>query len=777
MLIMKRIISVVFLCLSLCFIPTLWAADSSFVVRKVEIIGLQRVSVDTVRMYLPIREGQVLRPSQTAEIIRALYQTNFFDNISLTRQGDTLVVTVIERPTIGQIKITGNSYIPKDKLDTVMKSVDIAEGRIYNRAMLDKIKQSLLNQYYQFGRYNARVDVNITCLSRNRVLIKIDISEGLVTQVRRINIIGVRAFNQKCLEKQMSVLSTSGWFTFFTQTDRYSQEKLDESLENLRNFYLDHGYVKFAVKSTQVQLTPDRKSIYLTIVIDEGCPYTIKGFALTGDLILPREELMSKIKIAPGALFSRKAVMEAERVMSGALGEKGYIMAGISLNPQIIDATHEVFLNFEVHPGKLTYVHHIFFSDNSRTNDVVLRRELPQMEAAVASTSQLEESKRRLGILPFVKDVQMALKPVPNTDDQVDINYKITENNSAEMTASIGYSQLDHVILSAGFNQKNFLGTGKTLGLNFSRSRFQSFYGVSYTDPYYTQDGISRTISASVATFDPAKANLMTSYSTNQYDATVLYGIPIGHEPEAISRVQLGYGYQNTVVQLSNSVSTQVSNFTNRYGRNYKQLLLMTGISRDSRDKAIFPTQGMLHSLGINFYVPAASESLKYYTVAYNAKWYQRLCGPFIATARSEIAYGNSLSGGAIAYPFFKNYYAGGPDSVRGFLGNSLGPRDNLNNSTGGNFLADASVGLIFPNYISDNLRTTAFIDGGNVYNTFDNRSMGGAPSGPPRFSFGIEGDWLTPFGLIDVSFAKRIIAQPHDKLDFFQFSLGANFS
>lgn len=771
---MKKIILFI-LFLSVFITAPLWASDS-FVVKNIQFVGLQRVSLDTVRSYLPVHEGQTLRPEQTAAIIRTLYRTNFFESISLERRGDTLVIVVTERPTIGQIKIFGNSYIPKDKLDTVMKSVDIVEGSAYNCATLDKIKQSLLNQYYLFGRYNVRVDTTVTPLPQNRVSIRIDISEGIVAHVRRINIIGRHAFSARCLEHALDVLSTPGWFTFFTQTDRYSQEKLDTSLDNLRNFYLDHGYLKFTVKSVQVEMTPDRKSMYITIVIDEGEPYRVKGFKLSGDLVVPREELMQKIKMRPGCVFSREAVLATERAMIQVLGNKGYIMAGITVNPELLDATHQVFLDFVVHPGKLTYVHHIYFTDNSRTNDVVLRRELTQMEAAVASSCKLEQSKHKLSMLPYIKDVQMALQPVPFHDDQVDVHYKVTENNSAEMTASVGYSQLNHIILSAGFNQKNFLGTGKTVGLNFSRSRYQTYFGGTYTDPYYTQDGISRTISLSVSMFDPAKANIATSYSTNQYDATVSYSIPIGCEGDATSRVVLGYGYQNTVVLLANTVSEQVLTFTNHYGRNFKQILLVSGISRDSRDKAIFPTSGNIQSLGINLYLPVTSQSLKYYTIAYNVKGYQPLYGSFIATARGEVSFGNGFGGGK-AFPFFKNYYAGGFDSVRGYLGNSLGPTDSLTNSTGGNFLIDTSVGLILPNWISDNFRTTLFVDGGNVYNNFDNRAFNGGASGPPRFSCGIEGDWLTPFGPIGISLGRAILRQPHDKLEFFQFSIGANLS
>ncbi len=750
---------------------------AAFVVKNIEVDGLQRISSETVTNYLPIKRGQTLRPDKTAAIIKLLYQTGFFEHINLYRRGDTLVVDVVERPTIGQLKITGNSVVPTDKLTSVMKSVDIAEGRVYNRAMLDKIKQGLLNQYYELGRYNARVEVTVTPASRNRVMVKIDISEGLVARVDKINIIGNHAFKQKVLEKQLD-LTTPGLLTFFTQTDRYAQEKLESSLEKLRNYYLDHGYVRFAIQSAQVGITPDRKSVYLTIVVDEGAAYHVKGFSVSGTTIVPREKLEKLVTFKAGDVFSRQKILDCEKSMNDVLGQVGYLYAEVNLNPNINDVDKTVFLDFNMRPGKRTYVRHIYFTENSKTNDEVLRREIEQMENAVVSTKRLDDSKHKLKLKPFIKEVDMGIVPVPNHDDMVDVNYKITEQSSAEASFSVGYSQLDRVILGAGFNQKNFLGTGKTLGINASRSRFQTTYGINFTDPYYTQDGISRTISLAASKFNPGAANITNGYTSDEYDGSVTYGIPLGQEAGVLNEIDLGYGYQSTLVNLNGSnISNQVTSFVNDHGRHFQQLDLIAGYSRDGRDKAIFPTRGYIQSLGLNFYLPLATRSLTYYNVAYDSKWYQPLFGNFIATAKGDIAYGSSLNGGAQNYPFFKNYYAGGFNSVQGFLGNSLGPQDSTGLPSGGNFLADASLGIIFPNPIQDTLRTTAFVDIGNVYNTYDNRQFGGTASGPLRSSYGVEADWLTPLGvMIDVSLAAPIRAQTGDKREPFQFSLGANF-
>ncbi|MCE3237970.1 MAG: bamA [Gammaproteobacteria bacterium] len=782
---MKKIFLLLFILIMNCF-STVLAAES-FVVRKIEIQGLERVSANTVYSYLPIRQGQTLHPGGTAKIIKILYETGFFERINLARQDNTLVINVVERPTIGQLKIIGNSIIPKDKLTTVMKGVGIVEGRGYNAAVLDKIKQSLLNQYYQLGRYNAQVDVVVNSMERNRVRVTIVISEGLVAKIRSINFIGNHAYSTSTLVNQLT-LSTPGLFTFFSQTDRYTEEKLEASLTNLRNFYLDHGYIKFDVKSSQVMITPDRKSILLTIVVDEGVSYKVKGVALAGNLILPRSEMMKLIQVKPGDVFSRQALIDTEKAMTDALGNQGYIFTEISLIPTIDNVKKEVFVTLDIKPGKRSYVRHIYFTDNNKTNDGTLRREMEQMESAMVSSKLLQQSKLRLSRQPYLKDVEMSVVPVPGTDDQVDINYKVKEDNAAQANVSIGYSRFEHIILSAGLNQKNFLGTGNTLGLNLSRSRYQSYYGIDYTNPYMTQDGISRTLNFNISQFNPKNTNLSSSYSSNQYSASDVYGIPIGQEEGVFNRVQVGYGYEGTLVNLNphnTQIAGQVNDFVTRNGRHFQQLDLIMGVSRDSRDKGIFPTSGILHSLSATVFFPATREALKYYNFGYSTKWYYPLTDHFITLMKGDIAYGSSFNGGSKNYPFFKNFYFGGIGSLPGYAPNSLGPKDSNQDPTGGNVLVDATLALIFPNYISDNLRTNVFIGGGNAYNTFDNRSVGGTASGHLRASYGLEATWITPMGPINVSLAKAMnpihakqeqTGRLSDDEQVFDFSLGANF-
>lgn len=758
------------------FAVAAWA--DTFVIKNIKFDGLQRITPGTAESYLPVHRGQEINSARTGAIMQSLYKTGFFDNISLSREGNTLVVHVTERPTIGKLEIKGNSVIPTDKLTEVMKSLDIAEGRVYNAALLEKIRQSLLNQYYLLGRYNARVNIRTASMPRNRVQVTVDISEGLVATVKRITIIGNHVFSESKLTSELD-LATSGLFSIITQSDRYSEEKLDSSLDKLRGYYLDRGYLHFQIKSAQAQVTPDRKSVYVTVVVEEGQPYTIKDYKIEGRLPVERAEIDKHVSVKPGELFSRQKVMDTEKSITKYLGEKGYIFANVGIRPNVNETNKTVSLVFMVTPGKRTYVRHVTFSDNNRTNDEVLRREVQQFEAAPISSTQLDESKQRLSLLPYIKNVDMSVKPVPGRTDLVDVNYKVKEDNSAQASVKVGYSQIYRMILGAGVNQKNFMGTGNTLGVNFQRSKYDQFYGVDYTDPYYTIDGISRTLSLSLSKTDPgAVSSVNNGYTTNTYTMGVLYGIPIGQEHGVFNRIMVGANASSTLVSLiPQNVSNQVNAFITDNGRRFDEIDFKVGYSRDSRDRAIMPTRGMLQTAFVDIYVPYTSSGVSFYTFNYQGRWYLPLSEQFIFLTKGDFGYGNGFHGQRY-YPFFKNYYSGGIDSVRGYLGFTLGPQDSRGQAYGGNIFADGSVALIFPNYLTDSLRTSVFFDAGNTYSIADNRSFGGQStnSGPIRTSVGLEADWLTPLGPIELSLAKTLNSRPGDRLESFQFALGANF-
>lgn len=775
---MKKLIYIVILASQL----LVAARAEPFEVERIEIDGLQGISRGTVESYLPVHRGQILRSENSTAILRALYKTGFFEKVTVSRSANALVIHVVERPTIGQLKIKGNSVIPTDKLTSVMKTMDIAEGRIYNPAELEKITKSLLFQYYLLGRYNARVVVTTAPMPRNRVQVNINISEGVVAKVKRITIIGNHVFSESTLVSQLD-LSTTGLFSFMTQSDRYSEDKLEMSLDKLRAYYMDRGYIRFEIKSAQAEVTPDRKAVYIVIVVEENKPYTIKNYSIEGKMVVPREQLLSKIQIHPGETFSRQKVIDSEKAITKLLGDNGYMFATVSIRPQVNEKNHQVILVFDVRPGKRVYVRHVTFSDNHRTNDEVLRREIIQMESAPVSTTKIDESKRHLTLLPYIREVDLSVKPVPETNDQVDVNYKVKEDNSAQATFSVGYSQVYRAIFGAGFNQKNFFGTGNTLGVNLRRSKYDQVYSVDYTDPYYTIDGISRSISVSASRVDPRGAGVNNGYTTHEYDAGVLYGIPVGQDSSAINRAYAGFGVQDTIIYLiPGGVSQQINRFVTNHGTHIGEMNFKLGYTRDGRDKAILPSRGTFQTLFFDAYVPyATGGSPTFYTVNYQAKWYQPLVNEFILLSKADFGFGSGIHGGQ-DFPFFRNYYAGGiapgMGTVRGYQGYTLGPRDSNGKPFGGNILTDASVALIVPNHLSENLRTSAFVDAGNVYSTVYNRGFGGASadSGPIRFSVGLEADWLTSFGPIEISLARPLNSRPHDQQETFQFSMGANF-
>lgn len=751
-------------------------AAVAFTVNEIEIQGLHRISAATVHHYLPIKRGQVLTAEHTSNLIHALYKTGFFEHITLARRDHHLIIKVVERPIIGYLKISGNSAIATEKLDALMKEVDIVEGRIYNPVILERIRQSLLNQYYHLGYYNAHIEIDSSLLANKRISIKMNISEGAIAKIRGVHIMGNHQFSEAQLQKQLTI-SMPNLFTFLTQADRYSEEKLEESLEKLRVFYLNHGYLKFTLKSAQAEMTPDRKAIYIVIVVDEGQPYTIKGYTINGQSLFSQAEIAKKITVQKGSQFSRQDILDSEKAITDLFGDEGYLLVSVSVDPQMDDAKHQVFLKFNITPGKRVYVHHVSFADNHRTNDEALRREVTQFEAAPVSSARLEETKHHLSLLPFMKDVQMSVKPVPASDDAVDIVYKLTEDSSAQASITASYSLTDRFGFGLGLNQKNFFGTGNTLGINFTQNRYEKYYSVSYSDPFYTIDGMSRDINLYVSRVNPAGANLTKAYTSNDYGGSVTYGVPIGQEKGILSRFYFGFGYENTLVHLTTQPSHQVLSFIQEHGRHFQQAHLHTGFTRDSRDKAIFPTLGVIQKVFGDFYVPMATGSLKYYQINYEGRWYYPFTHGFIATAKAMVGYGNSFEGIG-GYPFFKNYYAGGFESIHGYLGNTLGPRDSNDNPFGGNTMTVGGMGLIFPNFIADSLRTLAFIDAGNVYSGNNNRKYGNMStgSGPLRYSTGVEADWLAPMGFaIGFSYAQPLNRQWGDKDQRFQFSLGAN--
>ena len=782
---MRKLLATIMLSSSLCMsvataaITTTSQADtSSFVIKKIQIDGLQRISKGTVYTYLPVKVGDQLTTAESNKIIEALYGTDFFSNVALSREGNTLIIDVKELPVIGAIHISGNKDIPTKKLVSVLKSQGFSEGNVYNRSLAKQIKQSLQDQYYARGKYNARVTVTIDKELRNRVGVNIKVSEGLVATIRNINIVGDHVFKESELLDQLTI-STPGWLTWFSGTDQYSSAKMQASLAALTSYYMDRGYIEFKVNSVQIAITPNRKSVYITVNVTEGPKFYFKGYQLTGNLILPRKQMQKLVTIKKGDVFSRQAVIASDKAMSKTLGDVGYAFATIEATPKIDKKSKTVFLTLKVVPNGKYYVNQIHFYGNNSVNDMVLRRSMRQMEGGVWNTKNVEQSKWQLQQLPYLKSVQMSTERVPGAKNKVNINYKIAEKNSANFTASIGYSQLDGIILSAGVMEHDFLGTGKTVGFNLQRSRGYQSYSLNYVNPYYTLSGISRSINLYLTKVDPGEINLTNSYSISQTGFNVNYTIPISESLYRENDISLGYGLENTILDVGNGPPEQVSTFVNKHGRHFLQANLTAGWVSNGFDKIIFPTEGFTQSVSGMLAAPLTRKSIGYYTVGYKAQWYRPITRNhhFILNVKGEGNYGNSYMRSA-QMPFFSNFYSGGIDSVRGYEGNTLGPKDSQNNPIGGNLSVLGSVGLIFPSPIEPNsLRTTAFVDAGNVFNAY------GKPIGPGfnklnrlRYSAGLELDWLTPLGTINISFAKALNSKHGDDTEPFQFSIGKSF-
>lgn len=739
-------------------------ASNEFVIKRIDVQGLQRVSVGTVLSYLPVSTGDTLYPSSTRAIIDTLYKTGFFDNISLSQRGNTLVIKVVERPTIGEVKVTGNHAISTEKIKETLKEAGIEKGHVFNTSVLSSVEQALETQYFDLGRYSAKIDTTVTPQERNRVQIEIALSEGKAAKIRNIHIVGNHAFSEKELLKQIHLHPPSIWsLTFLTQADLYNKEKLSADLEQIKSYYMDRGYLQFKIASTQVSVSSDRKSVYITIRVDEGEKYTFSGFKLSGNLILPREKLEEAVKIKPGDIFSRKVIVEADTKMGSMLGNEGYAFARIVPNPTIDEKQHRVFVDFVVDPGKRVYVRHINFSGNVKTADYVLRQVLRQFEASVFSLGNIQESERQLKKSGYVKTVNIKTPTVPGTDDQVDLNLDVTENPSATAYVSVGYGT-DGLQFGAGLSQQNFLGTGKDLNLNYNQTGYSKSANIHYTDPYFKPNGAKLGYGLYYSSFEPTDLDL-SNYSNQRYGARVTYSIPVSEKDDF---VDFGLGLEHQRIGEENTPPTEVTDFVNEHGTTFNQGIFSIGWSRNGYDQPIFPTQGLNQSLYGNLYFPLTSKSLTYYTLSYSAHYYHPASRFLIVNARAQFKYGNGL-GSTGDLPFYQNFFAGGIDTVRGYQTDTLGPRDSNGNPIGGNVLADASVGVVLVPLSTDSLRTSLFVDGGNTFkNTIKPDDL--------RYSVGIQEDWRSPIGPIEFSLAKPLNSKSGDEVEYFQFLIGATF-
>ncbi|MFE8073226.1 outer membrane protein assembly factor BamA [Marinobacteraceae bacterium S3BR75-40.1] len=756
-------------------LASMTATADNFVVSDIEVQGLQRVSAGTIFSSLPIAIGDEVAPLDVAEGIRALFDTGLFTDIEIARDDNVLVVRVQERPAISKIDIEGNQAIETEQLKDALSKAGLEEGQVFKRATLERIELEILRSYVAQGRYSASVKAEVENQERNRVAIKLKINEGEIAAIHHINIVGNKAFSDETLISLMELENTS-WWNSITNSDKYSREKLSGDMERIRSYYLDRGYINFTVESTQVSISPDKKQVFITLSVNEGAQYTVGDINIKGKLIVPEEELRKLLLMEKGEVFSREKLTLTEELLAKRLGKEGYTFANVNGVPQTHD-DNTATLNFFVEPGRRTYVRRINFFGNTATHDEVLRQEMVQMEGAVASTDLIEGSKTQLERLGFFKTVNVETPAVPGTSDQIDVNYSVEEQPTGSLSASLGFSQSSGFIVGANVSEKNFFGTGKrvSFGLNVSDSVKSANF--SFLDPYYTVDGVSRGFSLFAKQTDYANENL-SSFVLDNYGGKVTFGYPIDN----LSRLEFGYGYEHTRVKVGQEPAQEISAFLDDNGNQFNTYTVNGAWVRNSLNRGVFPTKGFKHSFSVEVAVPGSD--LTYYKASHLMDFYQPIDRDhdWVFRAKSNIRFGDGLWS-TKTLPFYENYFAGGYGSVRGYKANTLGPRSTPHpldfptpDPFGGNVSIEGSLQMIVPTPFAsdiDSMRTTVFLDGGNVFDT----DRGYDPSlGELRYSAGVGLQWITAIGPLAFSLAQPLNDEPGDETQIFQFSLGQQF-
>ncbi len=744
--------------------------EENFLVENIQVNGLQRISAGTVYNYLPVRVGEKFSLDNAKPAIKALFKTGFFKDVVLEREGSTLVVNVVERPSIAKIVFDGNKDLSSDDLTSALKQIGLAEGKVFNRQILDKVEQELRRQYFSHGKYGLKIKTEVARLTRNRVGINIQISEGRVAKIKQINIVGNQVFDNETLIDAFE-LDTTGWLSFYTKDDQYSKQKLSADLERLRSYYMDRGYINFTIESTQIAITPDKKGIYVTVNVKEGDVFVLEKVKLSGKLVVDPEELIKLVAVGPGEIFSRKNATETSKAISDRLGDEGYAFANVNMVPDIDNEAKKVDMTFFVDPGKRVYVRRINMSGNTKTRDEVLRRELRQMESSWASTAKIERSKTRLERLGYFEEVNVETPPVVGTSDQIDVNYTVVEKSSGNLSAGVGFSQTQGIVFNANVSQDNVFGSGKRVNVAFNNSDVSTRYSFGYLDPYFTLDGVSFGYDLGYSARDAEQANI-SNYSTDVINSSMNFGLPLNE----YDRLRFNVDLRHTNLKTSSFSSNEILNFVMNNGNKFLTLSGSVGWTHDTLNRAIFPSEGGQQRLSALATVPGSD--LEYFKVSYKHQHYFPIAKDLTFRLLGEVAYGDGY-GDTKDLPFFEHYFAGGVHSVRGYDDNTLGPRDTVTvngvsspgRPFGGSSKIIGKAELFFPvPFVEDvkSIRIGSFVDAGTVSDGFEIDNM--------RYSVGLSGEWLSPFGALSVSFAIPMNATENDEEQSFQFSFGSGF-
>lgn len=758
-------------------------AVDPFTVKDIRVEGIQRTEAGTVFSYLPVRVGETFTDEKGAEAIKALYATGFFKDVRIEVEGNVLVVLVEERPAIASVEFSGAKEFDKDQLTRALRDIGLGASRIYDKALVDRAEQELKRQYLSRGLYGVEITTTVTPIERNRVTINFDVNEGTVSRIKQISIIGNKAFTDSQLRGLLK-LTTPGWFTWYTKADQYSKQKLSGDIETLRSFYLNRGYLEMQVESTQVSITPDKKDIYITLNINEGEKFTVSDFKLEGEMFGREEELKSLVDLKQGDVYSGQKLEESLKKISDRMGNFGYAFANVNANPEINREKKEVAFTILIDPGKRIYVRRINVAGNTKTKDEVIRREFRQFESSWYDGEKIRLSRDRVDRLGYFTEVDVATPEVQGTTDQVDVNVSVTEKPTGNITLGAGFSSSEKLVLTGSIQQANVFGSGNTLGVDVNTSKRNRTISVLQVNPYFTDDGISRSYEVFTRTTRAPDFSI-SDYRVRTNGANIKFGVPFSE----IDTVFFGLGVEQTTVETYGGLYPSpvlYQRYVNAFGNGG-----LTGVGtakttafpltaiwqRDSRDSALVPTIGRLQKANLEL---GLFGDLRYYKGTYQHQYFRPILNGTTLALNGEFNYGRGLSGKP--YPIFKNFYAGGIGSVRGYEGSSLSvtPRPG-EDPVGGQarLIGSAELQFPFPGSGADRtLRWFTFVDAGNV---FDLEGRPGVPADKMsfanlRYSAGVGISWISPIGPLKLSFGKPLNAKPFDRKQTFQFQLGTGF-
>lgn len=769
-------------------------AIETFEIKDIRVEGIQRTEAGTVFSYLPVKVGDTMTDEKATQAIKSLFATGFFKDVRIEREGDVLVIALDERPAIASLTFTGLKAFKKEDLLKGLKEVGLAESRIFDRALVDRAEQELKRQYVSQGYYAVEITTTLTPLERNRVAISFSVVEGEVAKIKQVSIIGATAFKEEDL-LELFALKPTDWLSWYTSNDKYSKQKLSGDMETLRSYYLDRGYLEFSVDSTQVSISKDKQDIYITINVTEGDQYSVSSVKLAGELLLPEDELRKLVYIKPGDVFSREKLTETTKAISDRLGNDGYAFANVNAAPELDKGKRQAAFTIMIDPGRRTYVRRINVVGNTKTRDEVIRREARQMEASWYDGAAINKTKVKIDRLGYFEEVTVETPAVPGTTDQVDLDVKVKEKSTGSLTLGAGFGSGQGLVLSASVSQANLFGSGKFLALQFSNSQSNQVYSISHTDPYYTIDGISRG-------FDAYTRNVNTSsldtaqFSADSYGGGVRYGVPIAEDDVVFfgfsldnTKVKLPPGTNERWAQYVDSIShdCDLLNIGYPYGvtnlsscsATLRTFLSTVGWARDRRDSLLYPTKGNYQRVSFEVSVPGSTATYTRASYQYQEYFSVRdllslpISKKWILMGNAEVGLASSYGGGA-NMPFFKNYYAGGIGSVRGYESGSLGPTDFNGDALGGTKRLVGNAELFLPVFspsMEKSVRLSTFLDAGNVWDDGTAFNLSDL-----RYSTGLALSWSSPVGPLKFSLAKALNEYSGDKLQAFQFQMGSTF-